>query len=97
MILAESSKTVNKSVDHKISDNLKSLSVMKIKQKKSVFNNLSNLKKEGKRKMPFEKKENEKDEKTQIGFKQTYYGKNKINELLVINPKNLKTNRKISL
>ena len=93
MLLVEPSETVNRSIEHKISNYLKSLKVMKIKQKKSVFNNLINLKKGEKRRMSFEIKE--KKEKTQIGFKKTYYGK-KFKDLLM-NPKNIKTNRKKNL
>ena len=59
---SESSKTIDRNIEHKIKDSLKSLPVINIKQKKNSYNNLINLKKRQKMKLSFEKKGNKKDE-----------------------------------
>ena len=59
---SESSKTIDRNIEHKIKDSLKSLLVINIKQKKNSYNNLINLKKRQKMKLSFEKKGNKKNE-----------------------------------
>ena len=59
---SESSKTIDRNIEHKIKDSLKSLLVINIKQKKNSYNNLINLKKRQKMKLSFEKKGNKEDE-----------------------------------
>ena len=73
---SESAKTIDRSMENKIKENLESLLIMKINPKKRSFNNLNNLKKREKSKSSFEKKENKKDENFQIGPRQIYYKKN---------------------
>lgn len=97
MKFSESSKTINNKVDHKINENLNSLKIMKIKQKNNAFKSIDNVNKGKTRNWSFEKNKNEKDEKIQIGFRKTYFEKNKFKELILINTRNLKKNRKIKL
>mgnify|MGYP006873017489 CR=1 FL=1 len=59
---SESSKTIDRNIEHKIKDSLKSLLVINIKQKNNLYNNLINLKKRQNMKLSFEKKGNKKDE-----------------------------------
>ena len=94
--LVESARNVNKKNILKNNENLNSLLLMKIKPNK-VFNTLDQIKKGQKRNLSFEKDETKKDEKVQIGLGKTFYDKNKIRELILINPKNYKRNRKIKL
>ena len=97
MKFSESSKTINKKEEPKIKENLNSLKIMKIKQKNNAFKSIDNVNKGKTRNWSFEKNKNEKDEKIQIGFRKTYYEKNKFKELILINTRNLKKNRKIKL
>ena len=68
--------------------------IMKIKPKINPARSLDNLNIQKKRNWSFDKK---KDEKIQIGTGQTYKEKIKVRELILINTKNLKKNRKIKL
>ena len=94
--LVESARNVNKKNVLKINENLNPSLSLKIKPNKA-FNTLDQIKKGQKRNLSFEKDENKKDEKVQIGLGKTFYDKNKIRELILINPKNYKRNRKIKL
>ena len=89
---SESLKVDNKIYDQKLSENLKSFTIMKIKQKTT-----SNFKKGTTRKNSFEIKKIEKDENFQIGLRKSSYNKNKYKELILMNSKNLSKNRKIKL
>ena len=97
MKFSESSKTINKKLEPKINENLNLLKIMKIKQRNNVFNSIDSIKKGKTRNWSFEKNKNEKDEKIQIGFRKTYYERNKFKELILVNTRNLKKNRKIKL
>ena len=77
--------------ESKIHSNLKSLMVIKIKSKDKILNDLSKKKK---RSSSFE---NEKDENVQIEFRKTFHLNNKVKELILVNSKNLKKNRKIQI
>ena len=92
--IVESSKTINKRNKNQINENLTSLMIMKIKPKINPARSLDNLNIQKKRNWSFDKK---KDEKIQIGTGQTYKEKIKVRELILINTKNLKKNRKIKL
>ena len=59
---SESSKTIDRNIEHKIKDSLKSFLVLNRKQKNNSHNNLINLKKRQKMKLSFEKKGNKKNE-----------------------------------
>ena len=93
----EPSKTVSKKVAHQIDDNIISLMVMKVKPKINFRKNSDSLNKQKKRIWPNDRNKKAKNEKVQIGFGQTYREKNNIKELILINTKNFKKNRKIKL
>ena len=97
MKYSESSKTINSKIEPQISENLKSLKVMKIKQKNNAFNNLDKIKKGKPRNLSFEKLKNEKDENNRIGLRKTHYEKNQFKEIILLNTKNFKKKRKIKL
>ena len=97
MKFSESSKTIDKKIEPKIKENLNSLKIMKIKQRNNAFNILDNINKGKTRNWSFDKNKNEKDENTQIGFRKTFYEKNKFKEIILLNTKQLKKNRKIKL
>ena len=92
--IVESSKTINRRNKNQIDENLTSLMIMKIKPKINPARSLDNLNIQKKRNWSFDKK---KDEKIQIGTGQTYKEKIRVRELILINTKNLKKNRKIKL
>ena len=86
------SERLNRRINEsKMHSNLKSLMVIKIKSKDKIFNDLSKKKK---RSSSFE---NEKDENVQIEFRKTFHLNNKVKELILVNSKNLKKNRKIQI
>ena len=86
------SERLNRRINEsKMHSNLKSLMVIKIKSKDKILNDLSKKKK---RSSSFE---NEKDENVQIEFRKTFHPNNKIKELILVNSKNLKKNRKIQI
>ena len=94
---SESVKIINRIDDHKNNENLKSFTIMKIKQITNDYNCLNNLKKGKTKKNSFEIKKFEKDENFQIGLRKTSYDKNMYKELILMNSKNLSKNRKIKL
>ena len=86
------SERLNRRINEsKMHSNLKSLMVIKIKSKDKILNDLSKKKK---RSSSFE---NEKDENVQIEFRKTFHLNNKVKELILVNSKNLKKNRKIQV
>ena len=86
------SERLNRRINEsKMHSNLKSLMVIKIKSKDKILNDLSKKKK---RSSSFE---NEKDENVQIEFRKTFHLNNKVKELILVNSKNLKKNRKIQI
>jgi len=86
------SERLNRRINEsKMHSNLKSLMVIKIKSKDKFLNDLSKKKK---RSSSFE---NEKDENVQIEFRKTFHLNNKVKELILVNSKNLKKNRKIQI
>ena len=87
---SESSKTIDKSMEHKIKDNLKSLLVINTKQKINSYNNLINLRKGQKTKLSFEKRDNKKDENIQIEHRKSNFSENNLKEMMTIKPKNFK-------
>jgi hypothetical protein len=95
MKFSESSKTINNKVDHKINENLNSLKIMKIKQRNNAFHGIDNINKGKTRNWSFDKNKNEKDENTQIGFRKTFYEKNKFKEIILLNTKQLKKIEKL--
>ena len=94
--LSGSSKKLNKNNKGKINDNLKSLMVMKISPRNKDLNEFGLLKKGKKRNLSFEGKKR-KDEQIQIKFGNTFYDKNKLKELILMNPKSINKKRKIKL
>ena len=94
--LSESSKILNKNNKGKINDNLKSLMVMKINPRNKDLNEFGLLKKGKTRNLSFESKKR-KDEQIQIKFGNTIYDKNKLKELILMNPKSINKKRKIKL
>ena len=93
--LEESPKIINKELEHKISENDKSLIIKKIKHKNNPRNSFGDLNMAKTRNLLFENKKNEKDQATQNIFRKTYYEKNQPQGVVLINPKNLTKNRKI--
>ena len=86
------SEQLNRRINEsKMHSNLKSLMVIKTKSKDKILNDLSKKKK---RSSSFE---NEKDENVQIEFRKTFHLNNKVKELILVNSKNLKKNRKIQI
>ena len=86
------SERLNRRINEsKMHSNLKSLMVIKIKSKDKILNDLNKKKK---RSSSFE---NEKDENVQIEFRKTFHLNNKVKELILVNSKNLKKNRKIQI
>ena len=92
----ESARFINRRPESKkVDTNVNSVFVVQTKTKNNILNSVTNLRKNKLRNWSFEKIK--KDEKTQIGFRNTFYTKNQFNELLLINAKNLKKNRKIKI
>ena len=92
----ESARFINRRPESKkVDTNVNSVFVVQTKTKNNILNSVTNLRKNKLRNWSFEKIK--KDEKTQIGFRNTFYTKNQFNELLLINAKNLKKNRKIKM
>ena len=77
--------------------NLDSLVVLQTKNRDSLLNSLNNIRSGKRRSYSYEKEKKEKDEKVQIGFNKKYKTKNKFKELLLVNAKSLKKNRKINM
>ena len=85
----KSAKTIDRRIEYKIKENIKSLLVTNIKKQRNTFNNLINLKKGEKEKSSFEKKNNKKDENILISSRKTYYDKKNFKELILKNSKKL--------
>ena len=93
----ESARIIGRRPESKKQGNLNSLVAIQPKTKYNIINSANNLRKNKIRSWSFEKNKKEKDEKTQIGYKNTYNTKNQFKELLLVNAKNMKKNRKIKL
>ena len=91
----ESARIISRKPESKKKENLNSLVVIQTKNKNGLLTNTNNLKQSKVRSWSFEKKK--KEEKTQIGFGSTFNAKNQFKELLLVNAKNLKKNRKIKI
>ena len=87
--ISQSMKLNNPKVEKNNPDKLKSL--ITIKSKSNTF------KKERKNSLSFEKRKILKDEETQIGFRKTFNLKKKIKDIILINSRNFKKNRKIKI
>ena len=88
--LIQSANTNAKKVEIKNQGRINSLMVIKSKSN----NNILNSKKSN---LSFEKEKNLKDEQIQIGFRKTLNLKTKIRDLILMNTKNFKKNRKIQI
>ena len=88
--LIQSANTNAKKVEIKNQGRINSLMVIKSKSN----NNILNSKKSN---LSFEKEKNLKDEQIQIGFRKTLNLKTKIKDLILMNAKNFKKNRKIQI
>ena len=88
--LIQSANTNAKKVEIKNQGRINSLMVIKSKSN----NNILNSKKSN---LSFEKEKNLKDEQIQIGFRKTLNLKTKIKDLILMNTKNFKKNRKIQI
>ena len=86
---SQSMKLNNPKVEKNNPDKLKSL--ITIKSKSNTF------KKERKNSLSFEKRKILKDEEAQIGFRKTFNLKKKIKDIILINSRNFKKNRKIEI
>ena len=87
--ISQSMKLNNPKVEKNNPDKLKSL--ITIKSKSNTF------KKERKNSLSFEKRKILKDEEAQIGFRKTFNLKKKIKDIILINSRNFKKNRKIKI
>ena len=87
--ISQSMKLNNPKVEKNNPDKLKSL--ITIKSKSNTF------KKERKNSLSFEKRKILKDEEAQIGFRKTFNLKKKIKDIILINSRNFKKNRKIEI
>ena len=87
--ISQSMKLNNPKVEKNNPDKLKSL--ITIKSKSNTF------KKERKNSLSFEKRKILKDEEAQIGFRKTINLKKKIKDIILINSRNFKKNRKIEI
>ena len=95
--ISHSTKEISKKVEIKNPEIINSLIIIKPKLENNFLKNLDFSKKVKKYNLSFDKGKNSKDEQTQIGFRRTINLKNKIKELILINSKNLKKNRKIEI
>jgi len=92
-----SARIISRRPFSKQNENRNSLALIQPNKKNVVINSANNLGKNTVRNWSFEKKKKRKDDKVQIGFKNKYNLKNEFKELLLVNTKNLKKNRKIKL
>ena len=92
-----SARIISRRPFSKQNENRNSLALIQPNKKNVVINSANNLGKNTVRNWSFEKKKKRRDEKVQIGFKNKYNLKNEFKELLLVNTKNLKKNRKIKL
>ena len=95
--MIHSAKTINKKFEIKKPEKINSLMIIKPQLKNNNVNNLYYFKKGKKYNLSFDKEKNSKDEQIQIGFRKTFYLKNKIKEQILINSKNFKKSRKIKI
>ena len=96
----ESAKIIGRRPLSKRPKNINLLSQIQAKNKNDIFDSAGELKKNKTRSLSFEKnkkEKNEKDEKIQIGFRKTFIANNQVQELLLINARNLKKSRKIKM
>ena len=95
--ISHSVRFTNRKVEIKNPKIMNSLIIIKQKSKNNIYKNLDSLKRGKKNNLSFEKENNLKDEQTQIGFRKTFNLKNKIKELILMNSRNFKKNRKIQI
>ena len=97
--LFHSARPINRTVEAINPKKINSLLLIKPNSKNNIFKNLSLFKKKRKYNISFEKKKNKnsKDEQSQIGFRKTINLTNKFKELILMNQKNFKKNRKIEI
>ena len=95
--ISHSVRFTNRKVEIKNPKIMNSLIIIKQKSKNNIYKNLESLKRGKKNNLSFEKENNLKDEQTQIGFRKTFNLKNKIKELILMNSRNFKKNRKIQI
>lgn len=99
----ESAKIIGQRSVQRHPDDVSSILAIKTNTKNSLVKSCDNFRKNQERSWSFEKKVKTKDEKDgkddkiQIDFRKTYKDKNQFNELLLINAKNMKKNRKIKM
>ena len=96
----KSAKIIGRRPFSKRPNNINLLSQIQTKNKNDIFDSAGDLKKNKTRSLSFEKnkkEKNEKDEKIQIGFRKTFIANNQVQELLLINARNLKKSRKIKM
>ena len=95
--LVHSARTIHKKEEKKNPEKKNPLTIIKLKSKNNNIKN-SNICKKGKNfNLSFDKEKTSKDEQTQIGFRKTFNLKKTIRELILINSKNFKKNRKIEI
>ena len=96
--ISHSVRFTNRKVEVKNQKIMNSLIIIKPKSKNNIYQNLNGLKREKKYNLSFDKEKNIIiDEKAHVGFGKTFNLKNKIKELILINSRNLKKNRKIQI
>ena len=93
--LSHSARNINRKVEIKNQNKINSLVIMKPKSKNNILKNLDFFNKGKKINLSFEKRKNLKDEQYQIGFRKTINLKSSIKELLLINSRTIKKNKKI--
>ena len=91
--LIESARILNGRQNSMKSD-INSLAAVKTKYQNNILNSAHNIRRNQNRNWSFEKNKNE---KVQIGFRNTYNAKNKFKELMLVNARNLKKKRKIKV
>jgi len=94
--ISQSMKLNNPKVEKNNPDKLKSLITIKSKSN-NILNDEGTFKKERKNSLSFEKRKILKDEEAQIGFRKTFNLKKKIKDIILINSRNFKKNRKIEI
>ena len=97
--LVHSARTINRKAETINPEKINSLLVIKPKNIKlnNILKNIDSFKKGKKYNLSFEKKKSPKDEKSQIGLRKSINLKNNFKEIILMNSKNFKKNRKIQL
>ena len=97
--LVHSARTIHRKAETVNPEKINSLLVIKPKPIKinNIIKNINSFKKGKKYNLSFEKKQSLKDENFQIGLKKANKLKNNFKEIILMNSKNLKKNRKIQL